>query len=109
MSVVFSTFDSISISNPKWNVWVGEVFVKKDEIRRKVICTNCGDGNMGQMVNGKLSVDGNGDGKGRGAWCLDGKVCVLKLIGKDYILSTLYFWMFKDIKEYGSIISSQTF
>ena len=78
-----STLDSISISNPNTDAWVGEIIVTKNEIRQKLNCTNCGNGNMGQMVDGKLSVDGDGNAIRGSAWCLNGKVCNLKLLGKD--------------------------
>lgn len=83
----FSSLDSISVSNSKWNAWSGKIMVKKNRISKKLVCINCSGG----IFKGTIAVDGNDDGlKMAPTWCLNGNLCTLELAGKN---------LFFDIKS----------
>ena len=79
----FSRMESISITNPKGNNWVGQIMVTKGSLQMRVKCDNC----TGGLYQDRIIVDGNGNIKGTShPTCLNGNSCTLVIAGIQTIV-----------------------
>ena len=86
IDICIASVDSITIKNPTFDAWAGEIMVTKNENGVKQDLTlSCSDGCTGGNFVKKIVVDGNGDSRGQApSWCLNGNSCSFKIDGNAF-------------------------